>query len=207
MLRVMVAHETAARVQKKSAPRGLRSSIAALGPGAIAAAERSGAITLALIDGVERLEVYFGQFLPQFLVSLLAPVLIFVAIAFIDLPVAVVMLGVALGGAVRAGALAQARCRRIRPARRRPTAAFAAEFLDLVQGLATLKAFGQSGARGEEPGDQGAGAVPPHHVGAGHSTCSARGITDSADRLRRRGGVGAGGRAGRRRARWRWPAC
>jgi ATP-binding cassette subfamily C protein CydCD len=45
---------------------------------------------LSLIDGVEQLETYFGQFLPQFLISLLTPVLIFVAIAFIDLPVAAV---------------------------------------------------------------------------------------------------------------------
>ncbi len=53
-------------------------------------------MALSLIDGVERLEVYFGQFLPQFLVSLLAPLLIFAVIAWIDLPVAVVMLVAAL---------------------------------------------------------------------------------------------------------------
>ncbi len=42
------------------------------------------------------METYFGQFLPQFLIALLTPFLIFVAIAFIDLPVASVMLAFAL---------------------------------------------------------------------------------------------------------------
>src|SRR5205085_2322453 len=59
-------------------------------------AQRSGAITLSLIDGVEQLETYFGQFLPQFLISLLTPLLIFAGVALIDLPVAAVMLGFAL---------------------------------------------------------------------------------------------------------------
>src|SRR5262245_36680437 len=88
--RVMVAHETAARVQKKLR-RAVYEKIAALGPGTIGR-KRSGAITLSLIDGVEQLEIYFGQFLPQFLIALLTPVLIFIAIAFIDLPVAGIML-------------------------------------------------------------------------------------------------------------------
>ena len=49
-----------------------------------------------MIDGVEQLETYFGQFLPQFLIALLSPILIFAVVAFIDLPVATVMLGFAL---------------------------------------------------------------------------------------------------------------
>src|SRR3954469_505712 len=97
--RVMVAHETAARVQKHLR-RTIYDKIAALGPGAVAR-RRSGALALSLIDGVERLEIYFGQFLPQFMVSLLAPVLIFAVIAWIDLPVAVVMLVAALIACLR----------------------------------------------------------------------------------------------------------
>ena len=61
-LRIMVAHETAGRVQKKLR-RVLYERIAALGPGTVAR-QRSGALTLSLIDGVEQLEIYFGQFLP-----------------------------------------------------------------------------------------------------------------------------------------------
>jgi ATP-binding cassette subfamily C protein CydCD len=142
--RVMVAHETAARVQKQLR-RVIYDKIAALGPGAVAR-RRSGALALSLIDGVERLEVYFGQFLPQFLVSLLAPLLIFAVIAGIDLPVAVVMLVAALV-ALFAPALWHKHDSRKSAQHEEAYSAFAAEFLDSVQGLATLKAFGQSGAR------------------------------------------------------------
>src|SRR5216683_1980223 len=92
--RTMIAHETAARVQKRLRRR-VYDQIAALGPAAVGA-QRSGAITLSLIDGVEQLETYFGQFLPQFLISLLTPLLIFAGVALIDLPVAAVMLGFAV---------------------------------------------------------------------------------------------------------------
>ncbi|MGK9170170.1 ABC transporter ATP-binding protein/permease [Inquilinus limosus] len=142
--RVMVAHETASRVQARLR-RTIFDRIAALGPGTVAR-RRSGALTLSLIDGVEQLEVYFGQFLPQFLIALLTPILIFAAIAFVDLPVAAVMLAFALialfGPALwhrhETGSSLQLR---------QVYADFAAEFLDSVQGLATLKAFGQSKAR------------------------------------------------------------
>ncbi|MBW8728144.1 MAG: ABC transporter ATP-binding protein, partial [Inquilinus limosus] len=118
----------------------------ALGPGTVAR-RRSGALTLSLIDGVEQLEVYFGQFLPQFLIALLTPILIFAAIAFVDLPVAAVMLAFALI-ALFGPALWHRRETGSSLQLRQVYADFAAEFLDSVQGLATLKAFGQSGARG-----------------------------------------------------------
>jgi len=142
--RAMVAHETAARVQKKLR-RAVYDQIAALGPGTVGR-QRSGALTLSLTDGVEQLEVYFGQFLPQFLISLLTPILIFAAVAFIDLPVAAVMLGFALI-ALFAPALWHKRDVANSQGRQKAYAAFAAEFLDSIQGLATLKAFGQSKAR------------------------------------------------------------
>jgi ABC-type transport system involved in cytochrome bd biosynthesis fused ATPase/permease subunit len=63
--RAVVAHETAARVQK-ALRRTVYDRIAALGPGTVSR-QRSGALTLSMIDGVEQLETYFGQFLPQFL--------------------------------------------------------------------------------------------------------------------------------------------
>ena len=85
--RAVMAHGTAARVQKKLR-RTLYDRIAALGPGTVGR-QRSGGLTLSLIDGVEQLETYFGQFLPQFLIALLSPLLIFAVVAFIDLPVAV----------------------------------------------------------------------------------------------------------------------
>ena len=144
--RTMVAHETAARVQVKLR-RAIYDKIVSLGPGTVQG-QRSGALSLSLIDGVEQLEVYFGEFLPQFLITLLMPVLIFAVVAWIDLPVATVMLVSAL-----VALFAPAIWHRFDVAnsmrRQNAYAAFAAEFLDSIQGLATLKAFGQGKARAD----------------------------------------------------------
>ncbi|MGF1599864.1 MAG: ABC transporter ATP-binding protein [Acidimicrobiales bacterium] len=142
--RSMVAHETAARVQKRLR-RAIYDRVAALGPGTVAR-RRSGAITLSLIDGVEQLETYFGQYLPQLLVSLFTPILIFAVVAFIDLPVAVVMLVFALVALVAPATWHRLEVRKAMD-QQRAYAGFAAEFLDSIQGLATLKAFGQSTTR------------------------------------------------------------
>jgi ABC-type multidrug transport system fused ATPase/permease subunit len=174
--RVMVAHETAATVQKHLR-RVIYDKIAAMGPGAVAR-RRSGALALSLIDGVERLEVYFGQFLPQFLVSLLAPVLIFAVIAWIDLPVAVVMVVAALV-ALFAPALWHKHDSRHSAQHEDAYSAFAAEFLDSVQGLATLKAFGQSGARAKSL-EQKAQELFRRTMWVLGLNVLSRGITDSA---------------------------
>ncbi|MBO6559531.1 MAG: ABC transporter ATP-binding protein [Nisaea sp.] len=144
--RNMVAHETAAKVQI-SLRRKVYDKLASLGP-AYVGRERSGTISLALTDAVDRLEVYFGQYLPQLAVSLLTPVLIFVFVAWIDLPVAAVMLAFALI-AVFAPSLWHSSNEKSARRRQQAYASFAAEFLDSLQGLATLKAFGQSKARGD----------------------------------------------------------
>jgi ABC-type multidrug transport system fused ATPase/permease subunit len=174
--RVMVAHETAGRVQKHLR-RTIYDKIAALGPGAVAR-RRSGALALSLIDGVERLEIYFGQFLPQFMVSLLAPVLIFAVIAWIDLPVAVVMLVAALI-ALFAPALWHKHDSKHSAHHEEAYSAFAAEFLDSVQGLATLKAFGQSGARAKSL-EQKAQELFRRTMWVLGLNVLSRGITDSA---------------------------
>jgi ATP-binding cassette subfamily C protein CydCD len=145
--RAVVAHETAARVQKMLR-RTLYDRIAALGPGTVGR-QRSGALTLSMIDGVEQLETYFGQFLPQFLIALLSPLLIFAVVAFVDLPVALVMLGFALIALFAPGLWHKFDVRNSMY-RQRSYASFAAEFLDSIQGLATLKAFGQGKARADK---------------------------------------------------------
>src|SRR5216683_5626990 len=145
--RAVVAHETAARVQK-ALRRTLYDRIAALGPGTVGR-QRSGALTLSMIDGVEQLETYFGQFLPQFLIALLSPVLIFAVVAFIDLPVALVMLGFALVALFAPGLWHKFDIKNSQR-RQKSYASFAAEFLDSIQGLATLKAFGQGKARADK---------------------------------------------------------
>ncbi|MDI1285972.1 MAG: ABC transporter ATP-binding protein [Reyranella sp.] len=145
--RAVVAHETAARVQKVLR-RTLYDRIAALGPGTVGR-QRSGALTLSMIDGVEQLETYFGQFLPQFLIAMLSPLLIFAVVAFIDLPVASVMLAFALI-ALFAPALWHKFDVKNSKRRQKAYASFASEFLDSIQGLATLKAFGQGKTRADK---------------------------------------------------------
>jgi len=174
--RAMVAHATAARVQKRLR-RTIYDRIAALGPGTVGR-RRSGALTLSLIDGVEQLEVYFGQFLPQFLIALLTPILIFAAVAVIDLPVAAVMLAFALV-ALFAPALWHRYDAANSLARQKAYAAFAAEFLDSVQGLATLKAFGQSKARADKL-EVEAHTLFRRTMRVLGTNVLARGITDSA---------------------------
>ena len=144
--RTMVAHKTAAQVQKHLR-RTLFDRIAALGP-SYAGKQRSGALTLSLVDGVEQLETYFGQYLPQLMVSFLTPIFIFAFVAWIDLPVAAVlfvfaMIALFLPAAWHSYDVANSKSRQV------AYADFAAEFLDSIQGLATLKAFGQSGPRAD----------------------------------------------------------
>ncbi|MSO92470.1 MAG: ABC transporter ATP-binding protein [Rhodospirillales bacterium] len=174
--RTVVAHETAARVQQKLR-RTIYDKIAALGPGTVGR-KRSGALTLSLIDGVEQLETYFGQFLPQFLIALLTPFLIFAAIAFIDVPVAGVLLGFALL-AMFAPALWHRHDAHNSRRRQKAYAAFAAEFLDSIQGLATLKAFGQSKTRADKLEIE-AHDLFRRTMGVLATNSLARGITDSA---------------------------
>src|SRR5476651_1468522 len=128
--RAVTAHETAARVQK-NLRRILYDKIASLGPATIGR-QRSGALTLSMIDGVEQLETYFGQFLPQFMIALLSPILIFALVSLF------------------APALWHKWDVRNSHHRQRSYASFASEFLDSIQGLATLKAFGQGKTRADK---------------------------------------------------------
>ncbi len=143
-LRVMVAHETAARVQI-ALRKAIYEKAVRLGP-AWFGRERTGDVILSVVDGVEQLETYFGEFLPTLLIAVLTPVGIFCFMAFLDLPLAAVLVTAALAALV----LPMAFHRMDREAsleRSKTYADFGAEFLDAVQGLATLKAFGQSAAK------------------------------------------------------------
>src|SRR5215471_2922226 len=144
--RVMISHRTATRVQEKLRRR-LYDKIASLGP-AWFAGERTGGVMLSIVDGVEQLQTFFGQYVPQVCIAVLTPLAIFVFIAFWDVPVAAVMLVFALVTLIAPAAFAQQE-RRSSHGRQSSLKSFGSEFLDGVQGLPTLKAFGQSAAYGE----------------------------------------------------------
>ena len=143
--RAMVAHRTAVRVQLALRKR-LYAKVVALGP-AHFGLERTGAVMISMIDGVEQLETYFGEYLPQLLVSFITPIVVFVLLAYLDFPVAALMFAFAMF-TLFAPASFQRWDARSSMRRSKAYRGFAAEFLDAVQGLATLKAFGQSTARG-----------------------------------------------------------
>ena len=145
-LRTMLAHDTAAKVQVHLRTK-IFDKITELGPSHFGS-ERTGDALLAMIDGVEQLEIYFGQYLPQLIVSTLTPFLIFGFLAFLDLPVALIMLAAALVTLI-APQVFHNWDKKNSLNRSNAYKAFAAEFLDSIQGLSTLKAFGQSIPRAE----------------------------------------------------------
>ena len=172
--RTVIAHRTASRVQETLRAL-LYDKIAALGP-AWFGAERTGGVMLSMVDGVEQLQTFFGQYLPQVAIALAAPLAIFVFMAFWDVPVAAVMLGAALF-TLLAPAVVHERTGRESRVRMRAFKEFGEEVLDAIQGLPTLKAFGQSGAYGRMLADKARALSESTFLVLGTSILT-RGITD-----------------------------
>src|SRR3954451_23837531 len=121
--------------------------VLALGPGRIDQ-QRSGGVALSLVDGVEMLETFFGQYLPQLLVAALTPLIIFLFMAWLDLTTGLIFLVFSVFTLV-VPALFHSLNRASALSRRDAYAALGNDFVDGVQGLPTLKAFGQSRAHGD----------------------------------------------------------
>ena len=81
-LQEVMSHHTASLVKVKLRQRLYEHSLA-LGPGHFDSA-RTGDALMSLAEGVERLEAFFGRYLPQMIVAALAPVVIFIFMALID---------------------------------------------------------------------------------------------------------------------------
>jgi ATP-binding cassette subfamily B protein len=141
--RTMIAHCTAARVQEVLRLK-LYDKVTELGP-AWFVGERTGAVMLSLVDGVEQLQTFFGQYVPQLSIAVLTPITMFAVIAIWDVPVAALMLFFALLCLVLPAAFSRVN-RAASVSQQNSLRNFGAEFLDAIQGLATLKAFGQSTA-------------------------------------------------------------
>ena len=140
----MVAHRTAATIQLRL--RGtMHDQMIRLGPSHFGQ-QRTGDAILSMVDGVEQLETFFGQYLPQLFTAVLTPIGIFVYLAYLDLPLALIALGFSVLTIFAPAAFH--RWNKQGSIRRREVYGdFAAEFLDSVQGLFTLKSFGQSEAK------------------------------------------------------------
>ena len=142
--RTMIAHDTAFEVQKVLSTK-LFNQIIKLGP-AHFGTERTGGVITSLVDGVGQLETYFGQYLPQLFIAILTPLVIFCFAAFLDIQIAAVLL---LGSlfTLLAPLFFHRYDQRNSMARSLAYKSFSSDFLDSIQGLATLKAFGQSNER------------------------------------------------------------
>lgn len=121
--------------------------IVRLGP-AFSQGERTGELTSTVVDGVEALDAYFGQFLPQLIIGILVPVSILLVVLPLDLLSGVILLLTAplipffmymIGQGAQAAAGRQYGA----------LGRLSSYFLDSLQGLTTLKVFGQSKAQAQ----------------------------------------------------------
>jgi ATP-binding cassette subfamily C protein CydD len=140
----VTAGDAAARIKSGLRAR-LMAHLLALGP-TFARGERSGELTNTLTQGVETLDAYFRDYLPQLVISVLVPLAILLAVFPIDLltglillltapliPVFMALIGMAAGALARRQFAALSR--------------LSAHFLDVLQGLPTLKQFNRSRAQ------------------------------------------------------------
>ena len=139
--REAVAGRGAVRV-KSGIRRKLYAHILRLGP-AFAKGERTGELTTTATDGVERLEPYFARYMPQVILSVLIPVMVAAYIVSRDFTSAILLLATAPVIPVMmilVGGYTEDHTRRQWTALTR----LGAHFLDALQGLPTLKAFGRA---------------------------------------------------------------
>src|SRR5215218_5350238 len=115
-----------------------------LGP-AYTRGQRTGELTTATVEGVEALDAYYSQYLPQLVVTALIPISILIVVFPIDLLSGIVMLITAPlipFFMIMIGKGAEIVTKR----QYQTLSRLSAHFLDSLQGLTTLKLFGQSKA-------------------------------------------------------------
>lgn len=140
------AHRTAAIV-KRDLRRRLLEHLLELGP-AYMRGERTGELVNVLVEGVESLEAYFAFYLPQLALAALLPLIILGFVFPLDLTTGLVLLFTAPLiplFMILIGKWAQNLSRQQWEALSR----MSAHFLDVLQGLTTLKLFGRSRSQAE----------------------------------------------------------
>lgn len=142
-IREVVSQRGAVWVKSELRSR-LFAHILRLGP-AYVSGERTGELTTTATEGIERLEPYFARYLPQMSLSVFVPLLVAVYILPRDISSAVLLLVTAPVIPIMmilVGSYAEEHMKRQWTALSR----MGAHFLDSLQGLPTLKAFGRSSA-------------------------------------------------------------
>jgi len=113
-----------------------------LGPGWLAG-ERAGELSLTATRGTAALDSYFGRYLPVAVVAALAPVGLLAWVAYTDWVSALILVGLVALVPVAMILFGREATKRTRRQWRR-LSSLSARFLELIQGLATLRAFGRS---------------------------------------------------------------
>ncbi|MBI1856633.1 MAG: thiol reductant ABC exporter subunit CydD, partial [Chloroflexi bacterium] len=135
------ANAVAVRVKTDLRNR-LFAHILALGP-AFSRGERTGELTAAAVEGIEALDVYFSQYLPQLVITALVPIFILFFVFPLDLLSGFIFLVTAPlipFFMIMIGKGAEA----VTKKQYETLSRLSAHFLDSLQGLTTLKLFGQS---------------------------------------------------------------
>jgi thiol reductant ABC exporter CydD subunit len=143
----LTAHRAAAQTKLSLRDR-LYAHLLKLGPGFLES-ERTGALVHTAVEGVEALEVYFGQYLPQFVLGMSLPLLLCACIATLDWVTAVALL-LSLPLIPASLMVAQHKLRAVSERYWASAGRLSAQFLDSLQGLTTLKMFNRSQARADE---------------------------------------------------------
>ena len=132
----------------KSDLRGrLSSHLFLLGP-LYTRAERSGELVNTIVEGVESLDPYIGLYLPTKFLAVVVPTLVFIAVLVLD-PWSTLVLLVAAPMMLLILALIGGRAKEITERRFLEMSWMSAFFLDILQGLPTLKMFGREGEQAE----------------------------------------------------------
>lgn len=138
-----VATATAgARIRARLRDR-LVARLAELGPAWLSGA-RTGRTQATLVDGVEGLDAYYSRYVPQVLVTVTVPTVLVAWLATVE-PVAATLLGAAVLLVLTVPRVWDATLLRRGRGRWAAFTALAADFLDTLQGAATLRAFGAVG--------------------------------------------------------------
>jgi ATP-binding cassette subfamily C protein CydD len=143
----VTAQLTGARTTELLRARAFR-KLAELGPVHLTGA-RTGELREALVDGVESLERYYGSYLPALIAGLVAPVSVVVLLAVQDVGLAVLVALFAVAALVLPRLWARPLTARSSE-RMTEYLGLGARFLDVLQGMLTLKLFGATGRQRSE---------------------------------------------------------
>lgn len=143
-LRELVGRLTAGRVTSELRRRVLGRAVE-LGPVGLAR-ERRGELAATATTGLEALDIYFAGYLPQLVLAVVVPVVVLVRLLPLD-PTAVVIMALTLPLIPLFMALVGWATDAHTAKRWQVLTRLSAHFLDVIEGLATLRAFGRAEAQ------------------------------------------------------------